>query len=166
MNWMASTVVESVRAVFVRVGDALPVLVGAIIILVAGWGIAGVAQKGVVRLLKAVRLDDLSDKARITEFLGRGEIRLTLSELIGVFLYWLLVLAFALASLNALGLTVADSVAVALSVGVAVAVSEGVALELLVADGVAVRVTVKVRVRVRVGLMVGVVPQMEDLRTR
>lgn len=107
MNFMASTVADSVRAVFVRVGDALPYLVGAIVILVAGWVIAGFAQKAVVKLLKAVRLDELSDKARIAEFLGRGEIRLSLSELIGVFLYWLLVLAFALAALNALGLTVA-----------------------------------------------------------
>ncbi len=107
MNWMASTVADSVRAVFVRVGDALPFVVGAIIILAAGWVIAGIAQKAVVRLLKVVRLDELSDKARIGEFLGRGDIRLTLSELIGVFLYWLLVLAFALAALNALGLTVA-----------------------------------------------------------
>ena len=107
MSWMASTVADSVRAVFIRVGDSLPKLVGAIVILVAGWIIAGIAQKAVVKLLKAIRLDDLSDKARISEFLGRGEIRLSLSELVGVFLYWLLVLAFALAALDVLGLTMA-----------------------------------------------------------
>ena len=71
MNWMASTVADSVRAVFVRVGDSLPKLTGAIIILVAGWVIAGIAQKAVVRVLKTIRLDDLSDKARISEFLNR-----------------------------------------------------------------------------------------------
>lgn len=107
MNWMASTVADSVKAVFMRVGDSLPILVGAVIILVLGWVVAGLAQKGVVRLLKAVRLDELADKAHISDFLTKGEIGLTLSELIGLFLYWLFVLAFALAALNALGLTVA-----------------------------------------------------------
>jgi len=107
MNWMASTVADSVRAVFVRVGDSLPKLVGAIVSLWVGWVIAGIAQKAVVKLLKTVRLDDLSARARISEFLSRGEIRLSLSELVGLFLYWLLVLAFALASLDVLGLTVA-----------------------------------------------------------
>jgi len=104
---MASTVADSVRAVFVRVGDSLPVLVGAVIILVAGWVIAGIAQKGVVKVLKTLRVDDLSEKIRISEFLNKGDIKLSLSELVGVFLYWLLVLAFGLAALNALGLTVA-----------------------------------------------------------
>lgn len=107
MSWMASTVADSVKAVFVRVGDSLPKLGGAVIILVIGWVIAGIAQKAIVRVLKTVRLDDISDKARISEFLNRGEIRLSLSELVGVFLYWLLVLAFALAALDVLGLTVA-----------------------------------------------------------
>lgn len=107
MNWMASTVIESVRAVFVRVGDALPVVIGAIFILVIGWVVAGIAQKGVVKVLKTLRVDDLSEKVRISEFLSKGDIRLSLSELVGVFIYWLLVLAFALAALNALGLTMA-----------------------------------------------------------
>ena len=107
MHWMPSAVAESVKGVFFRVGDSLPVVVGAIIILVVGWVLAGIAQKAVVKLLKTLRVDDMSDKIRIAEFLSRGDIRLSLSELAGVFLYWLLVLAFALAALNALGLTVA-----------------------------------------------------------
>ena len=107
MKWMADIVVDSVRAVFIRVGESLPVLLGAILILAVGWVVAGIVQKTIVKLLKAIRLDELANKARIGEFLSKGEIRLTLSELIGIFLYWLLVLASALAALNALGLTVA-----------------------------------------------------------
>ncbi|MBI3322706.1 MAG: hypothetical protein HYZ94_03385 [Candidatus Omnitrophica bacterium] len=107
MSWMATTVSDSIRTVFVRVADALPALLGAIIILVIGWVVSGLAQKAAAKLLKTIRLDELADRVRISEFLSRGEIRLSLSELIGLFLYWLLMLAFALAALNALGLTVA-----------------------------------------------------------
>ncbi len=107
MNWMLGTAADSVRAVFVRVGNFLPTLFGAIIILVIGWVVARIGQRLLVQFLKAVRLDDLSQKARISDFLQKGEVKYSLSELLGVFLYWLIVLATLLAALNALGLTVA-----------------------------------------------------------
>ena len=107
MNWMLGTAADSVRAIFVRVGNFLPTLLGTILILVIGWVVARVGQRVLVQFLKAVRLDDLSKKARIAEFLQKGEVKYSLSELLGVFLYWLVVLATLLAGLNALGLTVA-----------------------------------------------------------
>ena len=107
MGWIPTAIAESVKGVFFRVGDSLPIVLGSFLILILGWVIAGIAQKGVVKLLKTLRVDDLSSKVHIAEFLSKGDIRLSLSELVGVFLYWLLVLAFGLAALNALGLTVA-----------------------------------------------------------
>jgi len=92
---------------FIRVGEFLPALLGAILILVVGWIVAGLAQKVLVRVLQAIHLDDLSEKAKIASILEKGEVRYALSELLGIFLYWLVVLAFLLAALNALGLTVA-----------------------------------------------------------
>lgn len=107
MNWMLSTAGESVKAIFVRVANFLPSLIGAILILVVGWIVARLAQRVLVRFLKTIRLDDISQRVRIAEVLQKGDIKYTLSELLGVFLYWLVVLATLLAALNALGLTVA-----------------------------------------------------------
>lgn len=107
MNWMVATVADSIKAIFVRVGEALPNLLGAIVILVLGWMIARVVQQWVVKGLKLIRLDDLSEKLQISQMLSRGEVRYSLSELLGVFLYWLLVLAFALAALDVLDLKMA-----------------------------------------------------------
>lgn len=107
MNWMVGTVADSIKAIFVRVGEALPTVLGAIVIFVLGWWIAKIVQQAVVKALKMARLDDLSEKLQISDMLKRGEIRYGLSELLGIFLYWLLVLAFAVAALNALGLTMA-----------------------------------------------------------
>ena len=107
MNWMTSVVSDAARAVFLRVADFIPTLVGAILILVVGWLLAGVLQRVLVQILKGVRLDDLAETARISDILQKGDIKYSLSELLGVFLYWLVILATLLAGLNVLGLTIA-----------------------------------------------------------
>jgi hypothetical protein len=78
-----------------------------LIILVVGWLVAGWLQRLLVGALKAIRLDDLAHTARISDILKKGEVKYSLSELLGIFLYWLVVLASLLAGLNALGLTMA-----------------------------------------------------------
>lgn len=107
MNWMVSAAVDSVKAVFTRVGSSLWTILGALVILFIGWLIAGWLQKLLVQVLKAARLDDLAQTIRINEVLQKGEVRQSLSELLGIFLYWLIILATFLAAFNALGLTIA-----------------------------------------------------------
>ncbi len=107
MNWMAAAAFESVRAVFTRVGNFIPTLIGVVLILLVGWILAGVLQRVLVQVLRSMRLDDLAQTIRISEILQKGEIKYSLSELLGVFLYWLVILTTLLAALNALGLTVA-----------------------------------------------------------
>ena len=107
MNWMLTTVRDSVRAMFVRVGEALPRVTVAVLIFVAGWLIARAVKWAVIKALKVVSFDELAEKIRINDFLRRGEVKVHLSELVGVFLYWLILLAFLLAVLDLLGMTVA-----------------------------------------------------------
>jgi hypothetical protein len=107
MNWMLTTTADSVRAMFIRVGEALPRVAVAVVIFVVGWSVARAAKWAVIKALKVVSFDDLAEKAHINDFLRRGEVKVNLSELVGVFLYWLIVLAFLLASLDLLGMTVA-----------------------------------------------------------
>ena len=104
---MVSIATESVRAVFVRLGNFLPMLLGAVAILVIGMLVARAGQRLLVQFLKTIRLDELAQKVRISDFLQKGEVRYSLSELLGMFLYWLVILASLLAALNALDLTVA-----------------------------------------------------------
>ncbi len=107
MNWMLTTAAESVRAMFIRVGQAFPRLAVAVLIFVLGWLIARAARWAVVKALKMVSFDSLAEKIRVNEFLRRGDVKVNLSELVGIFLYWLIVLAFLLAVLDLLGMTVA-----------------------------------------------------------
>ena len=107
MSLMMSMAAESVKAMLMRIGDYAPRLLGAVLILVIGWLIARAVKWAVVKALKTVPFDELSRKLHIADFLKKGEIRYQLSELIGVTLYWVILLAFLLAGLDALGMTVA-----------------------------------------------------------
>ena len=106
---MTVVVADPVKAMMIKIWSYIPTLAGAILILVVGWLIAKVIEAVVVRALKAVRLDAASDKAGISNVLAQGDIKMTLSELIGALVYWLVVLVIIATALNALGLTVAAS---------------------------------------------------------
>lgn len=107
MDWLTFVVVDPVKAMMVKIWSYIPSIAGAIVILVVGWLIAKLVEAIVGRILKTVRLDAASDKAGISKVLAQGEIKLTLSELIGAVIYWLVILVVIATALNALNLTIA-----------------------------------------------------------
>ena len=107
MDWLTFVVVDPVKAMLIKIWSYVPSLAGAIVILVVGWLVAKVVETIVVRMLKAVRLDVASDKAGVSNVLAQGEIRLSLSELIGAIIYWLVILVVLATALNALNLAIA-----------------------------------------------------------
>ena len=106
VDWQ-TTVVQPVETMWNNVMGFLPTLVSVILILIIGWVIATVVQKVVTRFLKLARLDSVSEKIGIANILTKGDINYTLSEIIGVLMYWLLMLVVFLIAVNALQLTVA-----------------------------------------------------------
>ncbi len=108
MNWNMVVMVP-VREILSRVAGFLPTLIGVLVILIVGWIIAGVLKNVVVKVLKLIQLDTASEKSGLGDVLRRGGIRQTVSELIGVLIYWLMMLLVFMTALNALGMTVAAS---------------------------------------------------------
>lgn len=107
MDRLALIVADPVKAMLIKIWGYIPTIVGVIIILVIGWIVAKFVEAIIVRGLKAARLDVVSDKAGIANMLAQGDIKWTLSELIGVIIYWIVMLSVLAAALNALNLTVA-----------------------------------------------------------
>ncbi len=107
MDRLTLIVADPVKAMLIKIWSYIPTIVGAIIILVIGWIVAKFVEAIVVRALKASRLDVVSDKAGIANMLAQGEVKFTLSELVGVMVYWIVMLSVLAAALNALNLTVA-----------------------------------------------------------
>ncbi len=106
MDWNAVVMVP-VREVLTRLAGFLPILIGVLVILIVGWIVAGILKNVVVKVLKLIQLDTASEKSGLGDVLRRGGIRQTVSELIGVLIYWLVMLLVFMTALNALGMTVA-----------------------------------------------------------
>ena len=66
-------IVEPIRQMLTRILAYLPVLLGALIILIVGWIVARAIRRIVDGLLKIVRFDALADKAGISRVLEKGD---------------------------------------------------------------------------------------------
>ena len=84
----------------------LPELIGAIIIFIVGWIVARLIKLGVVKLLMLVRFEKATEKTGVNEFLQKGNIAKTPSEIIGALVYWFIMILVLIASLDALGLPI------------------------------------------------------------
>jgi len=99
-------VVESVRTFLMQLGEFLPKLVGVIVILLLGWLAAKLLELIVVRGLKLVNFNVVTEKAGLDGFLRHGGVRRSTIDILGILVYWLVILATLLAAFNTLGLTV------------------------------------------------------------
>ena len=98
---------EPARLILSQIGQFLMNLLLVIIILVVGLVVSKLIKTVVVKVLRALKLDEISEKIEFESILAKGGIAYSLSELIGVVFYWLSMLVFLMVAINALGLTVA-----------------------------------------------------------
>src|SRR5438128_4560468 len=97
-------------AMFTAFLQALPSIVGALLLLVIGWIVAGIVGGLVTRLLRKVGLDTLATKAGITAFLQRARMKLDAAGLVGGIITWYVRLIFVIMAANAVGITAVSSV--------------------------------------------------------
>ena len=84
-----------------------PSMLGALLILLVGGIIAKILEQVIVRILKTIALDKVADQIQLSAILSKGGIRRRLSELLGAIVYWIVILAFVMAALDALNLRIA-----------------------------------------------------------
>jgi hypothetical protein len=96
---------EPVRVFLVQVGQFLPKLALAVVVLIAGWMLAKVARFTVVRALRAINFNVLTERAGMDGFLRQGGVESDTTEIFGVLIYWLVILAALIIGFNSLGLT-------------------------------------------------------------
>ena len=97
-------IVEPVRQMLTRILAYLPVLLGALVILIVGWIVAKAIRRLVDWLLKVVRFDVLADKAGISEVIRKGDLKISAGEVISKLVYWLIMIMVLVMTVNALGL--------------------------------------------------------------
>lgn len=95
---------EPVRVFLIQLGEFLPKLLLAIIILVIGWLLAKFFKLVVVKGLRAINFHVLTEKAGVDGFLQQGGITTGLAGVLGVIIYWLVILMTIMVAFNSLGL--------------------------------------------------------------
>jgi len=96
---------EPLRTFVRQLGTFLPQLLLAVVILVAGWIVARLLRFSVVRALRAINFNVLTERAGVDAFLRQGAIQTDTIGIIGILTYWLVILAALMVSFNSLGLT-------------------------------------------------------------
>jgi hypothetical protein len=88
-----------------QVATFFPKLLAVIVILFLGWVCAKVACVLVKRFLGLIRFDQFADRSGLEQFLSHSGVDLTLSGVISMVIYWLVILLFVITGANSLGLT-------------------------------------------------------------
>ncbi|HSC97170.1 MAG TPA: hypothetical protein VLC73_19625 [Burkholderiales bacterium] len=96
---------EPMRAFLSQVGAFLPRLAIAVAVLIAGWLAAKVVRFAIVRGLRAINFNVLTERAGMDGFLAQGGIERDTTDIFGVLVYWLVIFAALVVAFNSLGLT-------------------------------------------------------------
>jgi hypothetical protein len=90
--------------------SALPRVLGFIVILIVGWIISGLIAGGVAALLRAVRFNDLANRAGVTGFVQNMGIRTDAAGFLGDLVRWFVRLIVLVVAFDALGLPAVSQV--------------------------------------------------------
>jgi flagellar biosynthesis protein FliQ len=95
---------EPMRAFLVQVGDFLPRLALALVVILLGWFLAKAARFAITKGLRAVNFHVVTQRAGLDGFLRDGGIRADTTEILGLMVYWLVILGALVIGFNSLGL--------------------------------------------------------------
>ena len=110
MNEINGVLTETINQTHHWLYYQAPKLAFALGILVIGWLLAKVVKSTSVKVMKAVKLDTLSQNVGIDDFLARGNIQGGTIAVISVLVYWLFLLMTLLVAMKILGITEAEVV--------------------------------------------------------
>jgi flagellar biosynthesis protein FliQ len=96
---------EPLRVFLVHVGDFLPRLALALVVVIVGWLLAKAARFAIVRGLRAINFHVVTQRAGLDGFLRDGGIRTDTTDILGLMVYWLVILGALVIGFNSLGLT-------------------------------------------------------------
>ncbi len=107
---LRQTFINAANAVIDSVLRFLPNLIAALVVFWLGTIVAKWIGKLIEGLLSRLKIDHLSKKFGLKDFLKNAKITVSLEELIGQFVRWVIVFVFFIATVNILGLSAVSDV--------------------------------------------------------
>ena len=96
---------EPLRGFLVSLGDLLPRILLAVVVLLVGWMVAKMVRFAIARGLRAINFNVLTERAGMDSFLRDGGIQTDTAGILALLFYWLVILASLIIGFNLLGLT-------------------------------------------------------------
>ena len=85
-------VVTPVKGMLAQVGVYVSALAAVILVLLVGWMIANIVKNLVNRILDVLQVDTYAERVGVDKIFAKGGIKYSVSELIGVLSYWVVML--------------------------------------------------------------------------
>ena len=100
----------SLAAAMALLFSAIPKIIGFALIIIAGWFIASLIERGLAAILRKIRFNDLAQRAGLTDFVHRMGMDTDASGLIGLVVKWFVRLIALVVAFDALGLPAVSEV--------------------------------------------------------
>ncbi len=107
---MQEAIFAAATGILSRFFAFIPILFGALIIFLFGLVLGKWAKALVVKILSAIKLDQILRKAGLDSYLNKADIRGKIEVFFGELVHWLIILVFSMAAVNVLGLTAVSTV--------------------------------------------------------
>ena len=96
---------ETLRTFLLQAGAFLPRVLLALAIAIAGWLVAKAIRFSIVRALRSINFQILTERAGIDAFLQMGGSKADTTAVLGILVYWLTIIAGLILASNSLGLS-------------------------------------------------------------
>lgn len=100
----------SLAAAMALLFSAIPKIIGFLLIVIAGWFIASLIERGLAALLRTIRFNELSERAGLTDFVKRMGMDTDPAGMVGLVVKWFVRLIALVVAFDALGLPAVSEV--------------------------------------------------------
>lgn len=100
----------SLAAAMALLFSAIPKIIGFVLIIVAGWFVASLIERGLAALLRTIRFNELSERAGLTDFVRRMGMDTDPAGMVGLVVKWFVRLIALVVAFDALGLPAVSEV--------------------------------------------------------
>lgn len=100
----------SLAAAMALLFSAIPKILGFVLILLAGWFIASLIEKGLAAVLRTIKFNDLAERAGLADFVRKMGMNTDAAGMIGLVVKWFVRLIALVVAFDALGLPAVSDV--------------------------------------------------------
>lgn len=98
------TFLDRLQATFAQLAEVIPAMLGALVILFAGYLLAKLIEQGAERMLHRIRLNQALERGGVMDAVERGASHFNPVKVVGKTLFWIMMFAVIMVAATALGM--------------------------------------------------------------